>query len=395
MLVPNRALSIPLRVTADCVKTEKDFLQLEKDWNRLVMESARPSPFLTWEWVSTWWQYFGGNSTLFVIVMRDETDRVVGIAPLHLVMRRAFGVIPVRTVEFLGYRGSKVRADHLDFLTLVENRNTIVSLLLRKIFEKGDEWDSLVLADIAEESMVPDLLEQIQTESGTQSQCAPAERCPYISLPSRWETLLGSIKANYRNNVKRRRDKLSRDFRVHFDWDCSPRRVAPHLDLLANLHRSSRNRKGQTGNFHDKTYCEFHHAVAERMARSGYLYLARLDCNELPVAAFYGYHFGGRLFGYQTGFDANWAERGVGAVLQAMVFEDVIERLHDTEYDFLRGEEGYKYTWGARQRLTRTVWHWNNSFSARIASAEFATRRTVAVLRSRLPAHSAWFRTIK
>lgn len=389
MLAPKRAPSIPLRVTADCVKTEKDFLRLEKDWNRLVMESARPSPFLTWEWVSTWWQYFGGNSTLFVIVMRDETDRVVGIAPLHLVMRRAFGVIPVRTVEFLGYRGSKVCADHLDFLTLRENRKTIVSLLLREIFEKGDEWDTLVLADIAEESMVPDLLEQIQTESGTQSQCAPAERCPYISLPSRWEILLGSIKANYRNNVKRRRDKLSRDFRVRFDWDCSPRRVAPHLDLLANLHRSSRNRKGQTGNFQYKTYFEFHHAVAERMARSGYLYLARLDCNALPVAAFYGYHFGGRLFGYQTGFDANWAERGVGAVLQAMVIEDVMERLHDTEYDFLRGDEAYKYTWGARQRLTRTVWHWNNSFSARIASAEFATRRALAVLRSRLPTRSA------
>lgn len=121
------------------------------------------------------------------------------------------------------------------------------------------------------------------------------------------------------------------------------------------------------------------------MAQEGHLYLARLVCNDVPVAALYGYFLGGRIFGYQTGFDAGWADRGVGAVLQGFVFEDAINRLHASEYDFLRGNEPYKYTWAKRERVTRRICQWSASFSARIANMEFVARQKFASLRSRTP----------
>jgi CelD/BcsL family acetyltransferase involved in cellulose biosynthesis len=119
------------------------------------------------------------------------------------------------------------------------------------------------------------------------------------------------------------------------------------------------------------------------MAQSGFLYLARLDCNGSPVAALYGFYLGGRLFGYQTGFDAAWERWGVGAVLQARIFEDVIERLHATEYDFLRGTEPYKYTWTNQERHTIVLRLWNKSLVARIARAEFTGRRSLSPVRVR------------
>src|SRR5580658_3547746 len=96
-------LETSIRTSATCVSSEAEFLALESDWNRLLMESSRPVPFLTWEWISTWWQHFGASSQLFVIVARDEASRVVGIAPLRLVLRKSFGMVPVRSLEFLGY----------------------------------------------------------------------------------------------------------------------------------------------------------------------------------------------------------------------------------------------------------------------------------------------------
>ena len=169
-----------------------------------------------------------------------------------------------------------------------------------------------------------------------------------------------------------------------FDSRCTVERAIPHMEIMERLHGSSRNRKGETGNFCIEPYRDFHRAVATRMAQSGLLYLARLDCDGSPVAALYGFHLGGRLFGYQTGFDAAWETKGVGAVLQAKVFEDAIERLHATEYDFLRGTEPYKYAWTNQERRTSTVRCWSNSSVARIAKAEHGLRQRVSRLRSLL-----------
>jgi CelD/BcsL family acetyltransferase involved in cellulose biosynthesis len=377
-------LETSFRTWLTCVSTEGEFLALEPDWNRLLMESSRPVPFLTWEWISTWWQHFGANSRLFVIVARDDRSRVVGIAPLRLVLRRTFGMVPVRSLEFLGYRGSAVCADHLDFLAEPTHRTEICSRLLQEVLQRSKEWDALVLADVAEDSPIPTLFPVLKNGVGDSPRSGPQEQCPYVNLPPQWELLLNSIKAKYRNNIKRRRERLQEIFQVTFDSRCTVDRAIPHMEIMERLHGSSRNRKGETGNFCIEPYRDFHRAVAQRMAQSGLLYLARLDCDGSPVAALYGFYLGGRLFGYQTGFDAAWETRGVGAVLQAKVFEDAIERLHATEYDFLRGTEPYKYTWTNEERRTRTMRNWSNTSVGRIARAEHGVKQHVSRLRSLL-----------
>ena len=40
------------------------FSALRAEWNSLLRASASASPFLTWEWLHTWWQQLGGASTL-------------------------------------------------------------------------------------------------------------------------------------------------------------------------------------------------------------------------------------------------------------------------------------------------------------------------------------------
>jgi hypothetical protein len=68
----------------------------------------------------------------------------------------------------------------------------------------------------------------------------------------------------------------------------------------------------------------------------------------------------------------------VGVVLQGMIFRDVIERLHGTEYDFLRGDEGYKYDWSKRQRCNRTVLAWRGSLASGLGRREFLLRRRLS-----------------
>ena len=350
-------------------------------WNRLLNESPRPVPFLTWEWVYTWWEHFCENSRLLVLVARNSAGATVGIAPLRLVRRKTFQLLPVWTIEFLGYKGSVVCSDHLDFITTHENRLQINEALVNAIFDIQGEWDALNLADLAEDSLIPEILQRKCNKRGQFTARTLAEICPYVLLPSTWTNLLTSLKKKRRSFVKTKRQRLLSSFDTQFVRDLKPADVAGQLELLAELHTLSRGRKGERGNFANARYRNFHHAVAARMAEAGYLYIARLDCNGRTVAMVYGYKMGSTLFYYQTGYDAAFANHGVGGVLLGMVMQDAIEVLGITELDFLRGAEPYKYFWTQMERNTSRVISCKRHAVGRISQSEYVIRQHLGAWR--------------
>jgi CelD/BcsL family acetyltransferase involved in cellulose biosynthesis len=72
------------------------------------------------------------------------------------------------------------------------------------------------------------------------------------------------------------------------------------------------------------------------------------------IAGLYGFQAegeGGRFLYYQSGFDQKFAEHSPGTVLLSGVMEDCIRR-GMRQFEFLRGEEGYKARWTQLRRPT-------------------------------------------
>jgi CelD/BcsL family acetyltransferase involved in cellulose biosynthesis len=371
-------------LSVSLVETEADFNRLERAWNSLLWESPRPVPFLTWEWVSTWWRHFQESTRLFVLVIRDANDRVVGIAPLRVATRTGFGLVPVRAVEFLGYRGSAVCADHLDFLTTTKNRELILARLAESLFAYQSEWDSIVLSGLAEDSLLPAILTRLQDSQEMVFFEGPDQLCPYVRLKSDWESFMKSMTRHRRHEVRRARKRLEEAHKVSFTTEILGHEIRELVDTLARLHTLSRQRKGECGNFQLREYKDFHYEVAERMAEAGYLYLAQLHCDGTPVAALYGFHIGHTLFDYQAGYDTTFRAQGVGTILWFMVIQDAIERLHATESDFLRGAEDYKYHCASGERRTRALICWKPNIAGKVAQFEFVMRRRLSLVRKGL-----------
>ncbi len=65
-------------------RQDKDFFSIQYQWNQLLKESDNDNIFLTWEWVYTWWEVFGGESELFIITVKNDKGDLIGIAPLHI-----------------------------------------------------------------------------------------------------------------------------------------------------------------------------------------------------------------------------------------------------------------------------------------------------------------------
>ena len=117
------------------IENNSDFTALKDRWNDLLPRSGN-TIFSTWEWISTWWRHFGKEKSLRILVA-EEKDAIVSIAPLMLSKNnlRHFGKI--RKIEFIGGWDS----DYNDFIFVRQDRDCL-KLFLNRLIEFSD-WDSL------------------------------------------------------------------------------------------------------------------------------------------------------------------------------------------------------------------------------------------------------------
>jgi len=85
--------------SVDLVTDYAAFLDLEAEWNETVDRARIPHPFLSHEWVRTWWDCFGAGGRLHIVIVRAD-GRIAAIAPLMRETTQMYGV-PVRRIRFL------------------------------------------------------------------------------------------------------------------------------------------------------------------------------------------------------------------------------------------------------------------------------------------------------
>src|SRR5260370_29233610 len=79
-IAPSPSSSAPgLRV--ETVADVGSFLAPETPWNLLLREAGLPYPFLRHEWVRTWWECFGGDRQLRILLVKAG-GHLIGLAPL-------------------------------------------------------------------------------------------------------------------------------------------------------------------------------------------------------------------------------------------------------------------------------------------------------------------------
>ena len=100
-----------MNAKAAVIRDGESFGALRAEWTDVLQHSAANNPFLSWEWLHAWWTHLRGSRTLEIVTVRDEDDRLIGIAPLCA----SRGRLPwLRRLEFLGtgWAGS----DYLDLI---------------------------------------------------------------------------------------------------------------------------------------------------------------------------------------------------------------------------------------------------------------------------------------
>lgn len=365
------------------IRHTERFKSLASEWNSLLSQSGANNIFLTWEWVSNWWQVYGSGKELRVLVVKGPQESIVAIAPLYIHTRTFLGGLSVNEVRFLG-TGEDVSPDYLDFIIMRGFENEAIDTVMRYLAAEND-WDIVHLTDMLSTSITTGVIRKVAVDNRLLVEKAERAICPYIRLRPDWDEYVHSLSSNMRFNIKRRMRNLEKDFRArYFVWQ-DMGGLEYVMGRLASLHNKRWEQKGGEHSFSSEQYNGFHKAVAREFALKGWLQLNCLELNGEIVAILYDYRYGGKIYYYQGGFDPSLYKYSLGLVLRAYVIQEAIKD-GIKEIDLLKGAYEHKYKWTEYDRHTINVTVGKNNLKTKIFFANsFRKPRIKAAIKKALP----------
>ena len=295
-------------------------------WQALHAASALRSPFLGWIWQSEWARAFAPANRLEIRKVTDDTGRLLGLLPLY-----------EAEPDVLRVLGGVDVSDYLDLLAEAGRETEVWTALLASRPPTRPAWD---LHSVPASSPTVQQLPALAAEHGLDVQVGVEERCPVLALPATWDDYLAGLSGKHRHEMLRKMRRLEREVPQARALALGSRaEIESRFDDFLALHRLSRVGKAR---FMDERMEAFFRRVAARLAGAEGLRLWLLDAPGGPLASFLCLEWDGTVGLYNSGFRPDAAALSPGLVLLAHVVRDAIERGR-RRFDFLRGEERYKY----------------------------------------------------
>jgi len=303
----------------------------EARWNALVARSCTPVAFLTWQFQTAWSRAFAKDS-LRLLGVQDGAGEWVGALSLF-----ETGGLEVPILRLVG--GVDV-ADYLDVIAVAGREEEVWKTLLPALADLP--WRAVELRPIPASSPTPALLPALAGAAGLSCRVEREERCPVIDLPTSWEAYLTSLSGKDRHEL-RRKLRRAEAASPRIEVARTPAGITAALDSFIALHRRSNVGKAR---FMDDRMEAFFREVGAALAGAGWAALWVLWLEDRPAAAVFCVEYGGTVALYNSGFDPRARALSPGVVLIAHTIRDAIAR-GCRRYDFLRGDEPYKYGFGA------------------------------------------------
>ena len=351
------------------------FRELRSEWLQLAAGLDDTSYFQSPDWVLSWWETLARRPVTRVGLWRDDSGRLEALVALSHIREHLHRRSPVG-FRVLANAGSGVGDGDHGGWPVAPHRLPDVREWLGEVAERA----TLLLRNLrpaCSENLVP-----------LQAQLARADVCPRLILPE-----AGPIVAsgNFRRQLKAYARKLNRGG-VSFRWVPPGSLDDAILTSLFELHERGRRHRGLRTVFR-ADQIEFHRRLMERSDSSRGPAALLGEHDGRVVSMLYGFWWKGTFHAYQSGWDGRWAQFSLGNVSIMKTIEAVRSAGGHT-FDFLRGEEPYKYRFGAEDSLNET-WILPESPSGRLLSHAYRAANAFRARRGRGTDHKLGVRALE
>ena len=298
-------------------------------WEELCASARHRPPFMSWIWQAEWIHAFVPDRRLEIRAVEDADGSLIGVLPL-------FEAAP----SVLRLVGGTDVSDYLDLVAVAGRDEEVWSALLQARAAEREVWE---LHAVPAGSPTVTALPSMAATCGLSAVPTVEERCPVLDLPESWDEYLATLPSKHRHELQRKIRRLRReapDARISVVR--RRRELETRFGDFFDLHRRSRVGKER---FMDARMEKFFRRVVGELADLGSAALWFLDLPSGPAAGFVVVEWDATVGLYNSGFHPDRAALAPGLVLLAHLVEDAILR-GKRRFDFLRGEERYKYEFG-------------------------------------------------
>ena len=313
----------------EVLDTDAALYALAPEWGELWERLPGRMPFSAPGWLVPWWRHFGTGQPRVAALRRN--GRLAAVLPLY-VLDEPGGrkLLPI---------GAGL-SDHQDVLA---EPGVDPSPLLHAVLARDDGVATCDLIEVPPGSA----LHGLAAPPGWDMQWSDGSPCPVLALSA--AGLVGAVPAGQLRKLRMNRHRAGRGGVVVRERAAAD--TLPFLQAeLIRLHQARWTGAGEAGVLVDPAVLALHRNAAPRLLDAGALRLEVLRLDGAVVAAVMALLAPGRILFYLSGYDAAHGFISPGTLLLGAMLEDAAAEGR-TEANFLRGQEGYKYAWGATDRM--------------------------------------------
>jgi CelD/BcsL family acetyltransferase involved in cellulose biosynthesis len=308
-------------------ESPREFARVAPAWNALASRTG--DPFLTHEWLCSWWSAFADGSAIAVTLNADGEMQA--------------GAVVVRESSRSLRGAANAYSEDWDVVA----RNDVSRRILWRELARYP-GAQLTVTGLPRESASVSCARETLRQAGFRTALDRHQLSPYLALPDSWEQLLERVSRNHRSQVRRKRKRFEREGRLTLRTNAGPD-LDDDLDRFFRIEASGWKGAAGTAILNDAPALRLYTDFAYGAARRGWLRLHFLELDAVPIAADFSTVLGDREFLLKTCFDEQFGHLSPGIVLRAEVLRTAIE--NDLKrYEFLGGPDRYKLEWGAELR---------------------------------------------
>jgi len=337
-------------------------------WNSLADRTPWATPFSRHCVQRAWWEAYGATAhdQTLIVVNGAGPDNSVGIAPLmhrhelepgdlaaRTTIRHQSGstLRPVPDSATAVFFGASYHADYATVLAAPDDLHAVCGAVVEALAAQGPgRWDVVDLrrlrhGDRATDAIVA-ALEWAAPKAGWVVTREQEDVCPVVTLAPGldFDGYLATLGKKERHEIRRKVRRAEAAGTVKLESSTSP---IDDLDLFVDLHQK---RWGAEGLFPPTdggaASRRFFAGLFESCSPGGVVDLSFLTVGGRRVAAGVTFDDGEVTYYYNAGVEPDARELSPGVVMVACYLKRAIE-LGRRRVDFLRGDEPYKYEWGA------------------------------------------------
>lgn len=344
--------------TVETIRDYPAFLSLETEWNDAVERAGVPHPFLSHEWVRTWWDCFGTGHQLHILVVRAH-EKIIAIAPLMRESAQMYG-LPVRRIRFIA-NDHTPRTD----VIVAERPDDAYRAMWTALRDDSDRWDVLQLSQLPRESATREAISGLSAADGCTTGIWHSGNSPYLPLTGTWDTYFNSLSAKFRSNVRNRLSRLTKIGETALEVLSDADAIRGACDDAWRLEASGWKSVAGTAITSDPAVNRFYTELVDRATERGWLRLLFLTVGGRRIATSYGAVFQDRLFLFKTGYDPEYA---TGSPFKVLTYFAVRHAYEEglAEVDFLGDAEPWKLEWTEASRGHDWMFVFANSRRARL-----------------------------